>query len=222
MGRQGAIRAARAQMKRDGRPPEEIPARPASFTERREATIRDRATIDALRAELQRARADMKDAEDIYAEVAAERDGLRSQVENLEAARAELTDQVAALQAELAQRDEMLRGLEVAGAELAELGAELAQAVETQAVKDVEPADCTGGPPITVGNPEALAAASLDKLRECLADFEADSVKHWTALRSGTEMYLDIVSGTARSVREAAEEADCFAWFFRVLIEAKS
>lgn len=112
MGRQGAIRAARAQMKRDGRPPEEIPAQPPSFTERREATIKLLGALEAARGEARKLRADMKDAENIYAEVAAERDALRAQVENLEAARAELTDQVTALQSELAQRDEMLRGLE--------------------------------------------------------------------------------------------------------------
>ena len=112
MDRQGAIRAARAAMKREGCKPEEIPAQPASFTERREATIKLLAALEAARSEARKLRAELKDAEDIYAELATQRDGLRAQVENLEAARAELTDQVTGLQAELARRDQMLRGLE--------------------------------------------------------------------------------------------------------------
>jgi vacuolar-type H+-ATPase subunit I/STV1 len=103
MGRQGAIRAARAAMKREGRKPEEIPAQPPSFTARREATVKLLSALDASRAEVRALRVAHaeyeRDAEAVHAEVAGERDALAAEVKRLAVERDDLRAEVERLRA---------------------------------------------------------------------------------------------------------------------------
>jgi len=112
MGRQGAIRAARAAMKREGRKPEEIPAQPPSFTARREATVKLLSALDASRAEVRALRVAHaeyeRDAEAVHAEVAAERDALAAEVKRLAVVRDDLQAEVERLKALLTRASDYL------------------------------------------------------------------------------------------------------------------
>ncbi len=112
MGRQGAIRAARAAMKRDGRPPEEIPAQPPSFTARREATVKLLSSLVASRAEVKALRVAHaeyeRDAEAVHAEVSGERDALAAEVKRLAAERDDLRAEVERLKALLTRASDYL------------------------------------------------------------------------------------------------------------------